>query len=171
MMEIELTGGRFACFDNEDLKKISRFKWRAKRSGITYYAQSQSKGIKPKKSVFMHRIVMGLKAKDGKKVDHINGDGLDNRKKNLRICTDSQNFANASISRRNTSGFKGVSFSKKDKKWQAKICKDYKIYWLGLFALPELAAKAYNKKAIDLFGEYAKLNEITRRIDKLQDKA
>jgi hypothetical protein len=100
----------------------------------------------------------------GMVVDHINGNRLDNRKSNLRICTQFQNTKNRFKSRSNKSGYKGVSFFKAKyplkKPWVAEIVYNYKRISLGYFYTKEDAAKAYNKKAIELFGEFAKLNVI-----------
>lgn len=89
-------------------------------------------------------------------VDHKNGNGLDNRKCNLRIATSSQNKANTKIRRDNTSGFKGVIWHKASNKWMARVADKY----LGLFRSKYEAAKAYNQKAKEMFGEFARLNEI-----------
>ena len=90
--------------------------------------------------------------------DHKNRDFLDNRKENLRICNYSQNAANSSKKVIATSQHKGVYQNKRDGKWYAGIMKDYKKYWLGSFATEEAAAKAYDKAARKLFGEFANLN-------------
>jgi hypothetical protein len=91
-----------------------------------------------------------------KQVDHINGIAYDNRASNLRLATDSQNKANQSMRKKNKSGYKGVSFNKSVKKWHAQICIDYKRIHIGYFDSPELAHAAYCKRAVELFGEFAR---------------
>ncbi len=104
----------------------------------------------------MHRIIMN--APVGKQVDHINHNGLDNRKENLRLATPAQNQANQKLSKANTSGFKGVSFDKKKKKWAAYIGKQSRN--LGRFLDIRDAARAYNDAAKLAYGEFAKLNPL-----------
>ena len=111
----------------------------------------------------MHRIIAN--AKEGESVDHVNGNPLDNRKENLRVCTMSQNLANQKLRKDSTSGFKGVSKNQsKTNPWRAYINrkdgKKTKQYHLGLFKTPEEAARAYNEKAKELFGDFAKLNKV-----------
>lgn len=103
----------------------------------------------------LHRLIMDNPVNV---VDHINGNTLDNRRSNLRLCSQANNSANRNKSYKNTSGYKGVS--KARNKWAAKITKDYKVYHIGNYTTPELAALAYNKRAVELFGQFAKLNVI-----------
>lgn len=113
-------------------------------------------GIKKKHSI--HRLVgkAFLGIKDCEMLDHINRNPLDNRLENIRVCTLSQNGAN----RRPNKGkkYKGVRFMKNEKRWTARIVKDGKHRWLGYFDSEVEAAKGYDKAAIELFGEFAKLN-------------
>ena len=98
-------------------------------------------------------------------VDHINGNTLDNRKENLRLCTNQQNAMHRGKTKNNKSGYKGVRYMKKkkgminehSKPWQAQIYLNQKQIYLGCYKTPEEAARAYDKKAIELFGEYATL--------------
>lgn len=94
-----------------------------------------------------------------KYIDHINNDRLDNRIENLRECTNQQNGFNSNRGR-GKSRYKGVAWSKGSRKWRAYINNHYKQLHLGLFTCEHEAAKAYNKKARELYGEFAKLNEI-----------
>jgi hypothetical protein len=103
----------------------------------------------------MHRFLIG---EAGLYVDHRNGDGLDNRRANLRSATNSQNQANRGKSKRNKSGFKGVYFHKPAQKFLASIQFEGKLRHLGLFADPIEAAKAYDAAALEYFGQFAKTN-------------
>lgn len=100
----------------------------------------------------MHREIMRTPL--GMDTDHIDHDRLHNCKSNLRVCTHRENQGNRKIAINNTSGFKGVSFYRPQKKWKAVISDIY----LGYFTTPEEAAQAYDKAAIDYYGEFAKLN-------------
>lgn len=106
----------------------------------------------------MHRLIM--EAKQQQKVDHINGDGLDNRKENLRFATTSENAMNKCSTKNKSSSYKGVSWYKRYKKWQAQIKFKGKSIYIGIFDTEIEAAKAYDNKAKELFGEFAKLNNI-----------
>jgi len=94
------------------------------------------------------------------KYDHINRNRLDYRKENLRPCNKSQNMANSKISKRNSSGYKGVSFDPSRNNWRAVICKRGKYITIGRYNTKEEAAEAYNLKAKELFGKFANLNVI-----------
>jgi len=102
----------------------------------------------------MHILITGYKI--GRRVDHINGNGLDNRRSNLRIATSQQNNRNRKICNLNTSGFKGVRLDRN--KWRADIRIDGKRKNLGRFVNPEAAAAAYDEAARKYFGEFATLN-------------
>mgnify|MGYP001606453598 CR=1 FL=1 len=154
--EIPLTQGKVALVDAEDYEYLNQFKWHAHKykNGGGYYV---ARGIKKnEKKVFMHQEV--LKPPKGMYPDHINRDGLDNRRWNLRICTTSQNGINKGKQKNNTSGYKGVCWHKRDEKWQARIKVDKKPMYLGYFNTKEEAALAYNEAAKQYFGEFAKLN-------------
>lgn len=157
MREIPLTKGKVALVDDEDYERLSLFKWHYAESDGIGYAKKNNKGKKPA-LIRMHRLVVG--ASEGQKVDHINRNTLDNRKSNLRFVTQSQNMMNATIRKTNRSGFKGVCFVSREKKWLATIWKDGKQTWLGYFKDKEDAAQAYNKAALELHGQYAFLNKI-----------
>lgn len=159
MSEVPLTQGRIAIIDDEDLNLVSKYIWHYADQGTggKGYAKTNNKGKKPA-LLRMHRIILGLRGKE--KVDHINRNTLDNRKSNLRIVTQSQNMMNAGIRKTNKSGFKGVHFAKREKKWLAMIWKDNKQIFLGYFKSDKEAANAYNEGAIKYHGEYALLNKI-----------
>lgn len=148
MIEIPLTQGKIALIDDEDFDLVSQFTWHAFRGYKNlFYAANK------KHRLLMHRLVLG--AKIGEKVDHKNGNSLDNRRENLRIATTSQNAANW---KHRDGKFKGVCLEKRTNTWISYIKKDGKTTYLGSFALPEEAAQAYDDKAKELFGEFASLN-------------
>lgn len=153
MDRIKLTRGKYALIDSEDYERVSQFTWNCLKIG---YAQCNRRAGEHSRK-YMHRFILDYP--DGL-VDHINGDKLDNRKFNLRVCNQSSNSANAKKSINNTSGFKGVSWDKKAKKWGAYLTKNYKHIFCGYFEDKEVAAAAYNARALKEFGEFAKLNKI-----------
>lgn len=148
-MLIPLTNQKYAIIDDEDYDLIKDCKWQCRYDG---YAVA-SKGRR------MHRIIMGLSKRDKVWVDHINGDGLDNRKINLRVCNSTQNIANSKMRINNKSGFKGVYWNKERQKWSAQIKFHRKSTYIGHFNNIEEAAHAYDKVAYQLFGEFALTNE------------
>lgn len=103
--------------------------------------------------IYLHRYIM--KPRKGYQVDHINGNRLDNRKENLRICVNGSNSRNKG---QFSGAYKGVHFASKQNKWVAQITKNYKMHHLGTFVSPEDAAIAYNKAAKRLHGKYAFIN-------------
>jgi len=107
------------------------------------------------KSVYLHRMLLDFPKGC---IDHIDGNPLNNKRNNLRICSQQENTMNKRKSRNSSSKFKGVSWIKRDRRWYACINKDYKTYSLGTFKDEIDAAKAYDKKAIEMFGKYAKTN-------------
>lgn len=149
MRQIPLTQGKYALVDDDDFDWLNQWKWSF--SGTRY--AWRGKGVN---RILMHRLI--LNPAQGFFTDHKNGNGLDNRKSNLRIASLSQNQWNYSIPKSNTSGFKGVSWYKKTKRWQAQIKKYSKSIHIGYFKTRIQAAKAYNLKAKELFGEFALIN-------------
>jgi hypothetical protein len=139
----------FATVDAGDYRKLSKYKWYACGHGRTVYAVASVGG----KMVLMHRLIM--RPRKGYVVDHIDGNGLNNRRCNLRACTPAQNRVNRRP-RGGASGFVGVK--RIGNKWQAGIRYRGKFYYLGLFDDPVEAAKARDRKAYELHGEHAYLN-------------
>lgn len=141
------------------------YKWQAtyntKDKIVKYYASKTIGGRKGKKWK-MHRLIFVLRKIEieGKEIDHINGDTLDNRFFNLRLVNSSQNKGNSSIRSDNKSGYKGVGWHKQNSKWRAYIGTDAKS--LGLYDTEEEAALAYNIAAIQKWGPYAKLNTLPK---------
>jgi len=154
MKKIQLKNGLFTIVDDADYEWLNKWKWHGtwNPSAKTYYVW-RGDG-----NTTMHRMI--LNATKGILVDHKNHDTLDNRRVNLRLATRTQNAANKKIPSNNTSGFKGVSWHKRNKKFRASVMLSYKEIHLGYFDDPKEGAKAYNKKAKELFGEFALLNEI-----------
>lgn len=152
MRIIKLDRGCETIVDDDDYKILSQFNWYINHDGYVYKGK-YTRGTKKTSSTRMHRMIMS--APDKMDVDHINHNRLDNRRENLRICTRSANTMNRDkFPTRNTSGFKGVSWSKFHRKWDARIKKDGKNYWLGLFTNKEDANLAYQRKARELFKEF-----------------
>jgi hypothetical protein len=156
MKEIPLTKGYVAIVDDEDYEELMRFPWHVgsiRDHGP--YAQRHGYGPGEKRTVSMHRAIMH--APPHVMVDHRNGNGLDNRKANLRFCTNSENQRN----RRQCYGvsiYKGVVFNKKANKWAARIKHNGVNIWLGCFESEIQAAYAYDDAAHRLFGVFACCN-------------
>ncbi len=158
-MEIELSKGKKAIIDDEDYVLVSRHKWHAHGEVDRFYAKTNIYYRDRKKELLgMHRLILG--AKDDEHVDHINNNGLDNRKCNLRICTNQQNHFNMKPQEDCASQYKGVCWCKRRKRWYARIKLNYKNKWLGYFDNEADAAKAYNHAATEYFGEFKRLNII-----------
>ena len=151
---ITLTKGLIATIDAADVPLIEEFNWYARVSRSTTYAQRSTRIDGKRQVILMHRVIMD--APDGMQVDHISCDGLDNRRENMRLATRAQNSQNSRIRIDNKSGFKGVCWNKKCKKWSAQITVFNKGKHLGLFTTPESAHAAYVDAANRLFGEFAR---------------
>lgn len=158
--KIPLTQGKFVTVDADDFDFLNQWKWYAWKDGErNCYARKHErlpdgKGIK----VYMHRLIMS--APKGKDVDHINHNGLDNRKCNLRVCDRFENNGNSRKRKNTSSVYKGVYWSKHEQKWHASIRVNKRKVSLRYHSLEIDAALAYNKAAKELFGEFALLNEI-----------
>lgn len=146
--KIPLGHGQFAIVDDEDYEAVSRYKWHtmANSTGSHIYAATKLR---------MHRLI--LDAPPGYMVDHINGDTLDNRRSNLRLCTNSQNQQNTP-SRGGSSQYKGVSFQVKSGKWIAAFQYNGIRYYCGMWDSEEDAAKAVDKKRGEVCGDFASKN-------------
>lgn len=158
MQEISLSKGKFALVDDEDFERVVQFKWTFTAPGYAY-RQTYHKGVRER--FYMHRFIMDAKTHN-EVVDHINGNRLDNRKSNLRVCTHKENTQNSKLQSNNTSGYKGVSFDKNRNKWISYISIDRKFKYLGRFNCKHAAGESYNKAAINLYKDYANLNAIAR---------
>jgi hypothetical protein len=160
--EIRLTKGRVTVVDDDDYEWLSQYKWQTLQradGSVAAMRKTSSREPSSKRTVFMHRAI--TKAAPDMVVDHINHDTLDNRKCNLRVCTDSQNTKNCKASKSNTSGYKGVSRYVDGKRWFAQITVNWKHFHLGIFDNKHDAARAYNEAAIIYHGDFCYLNHIT----------
>lgn len=143
----------YAIIDNDDLGLISNHEWYLAKRRKANYAATAING----RLVLMHRLILGLKTRLIH-ADHINSNGLDNRRSNLRTCTAAENNRNRGAYKNNRVGFKGVSETVPGKRWNARITIDKKLISLGSFHTPELAARAYDRAARLYHGEFANLN-------------
>lgn len=155
MKKIKLTQNKYALVDNEDFEWLNSFKWCIVGYKNYYYAGRDDKG----KKVKMHRLIVNPIGKQV--VDHINGNTLDNRKKNLRLCFNYENIKNRRLNRNNVSGYKGIIWTPHMNKWKTRISNEGKSIHVGYFDTKKEAAIAYNAAAVVLHKKFAKLNEIT----------
>lgn len=142
--------------DAADRDVVGTHRWHRHTDGKRCYAMTSIKG----KSVYMHRLIMNAPFSMGGRivVDHVNGDGLDNRRHNLRVCSQSENLANAKRSR-GRSKFKGV-FEGSPGRWLAYMRINYKKHHLGYYASEIEAAIAYNRAVMQARGEFASINPV-----------
>lgn len=151
MKTIELTKGKSATVDDIDYDTLSKYSW---YTNICGYAVRNSYADGKHSTIIMHRVVMD--ATKGLEVDHINGDKLDNRRDNLRICTRSENQCNVGKRTHNTSGFKGVNWYPKYQKFRAYIGVNSKWKHLGYYTTAEEASAVYQSAAKLLHGTFAR---------------
>lgn len=162
-----LTRGQVTLVDDEDYEWLNQWKWYAHKGGSgKWYAVrwEQDESTKDRITVRMHRVIIG--AKKGEGADHKDRNSLDNQRHNLRFCTRAQNNQNAALRKDSTSGYKGVSFYELTRRWKATIGYNNKLIHLGYYDTSEEAARVYDAKAVELFGEFAKPNfprRITRK--------
>ena len=152
MAEIPLTQGRVAIVDDADLPLVTDRPWQVLLTRGNAYAS----GDEPhsRKREYMHRVILGL-GPDDPHVDHVNGDGLDNRRANLRLATQRQNMGNMRP-RGGVSRFKGVVRHRQ--RWMANIRDHGRRRYLGTFIDETAAARAYDQAAREIFGPFARLN-------------
>ena len=159
--EIPLTKNRVALVDDEDFEELSQFKWRLgdnRKYPHKVYAIRKGRKGEGKKTISMHRVIAG--APDGAEVDHIDGDGLNNTKSNLRIVTRQDNAKNRRLSTNNYSGYTGVYMDKRSGRWKATLRVNKKFIWLGSHSTIQEAAMAYQIAADEHFGQFRR-NERT----------
>ena len=156
MKEIPLTQGKVALVDDEDYNELSKFKWHAHLCSGHWYAVRRARESHNLKTILMHRSIMN--APTGLMVDHKNGDGLDNQRSNMRLATNSQNAANSKKVGNTRSIYRGVTRIGKQVFWTASIKVNGDSMYLGRFQYERDAALAYDEKAFEVFGEFARLN-------------
>lgn len=162
MKKIHLTRGFIAIVDDEDYERLIKYKWQycPSHNKKIYAKRGSLKGeFSERRTIYMHKQILNH-TNSSEQIDHINNNGLDNRKENLRICKPKENCRNRSKGKSiKTSSFKGVFFRKERKTWTASIRVDNKLIYLGSSYSEVEAAKIYNAGAIKYFGKFAKLNE------------
>ncbi|MDP2218517.1 MAG: AP2 domain-containing protein [Methanolobus sp.] len=159
MKEIKLTQNRTVLIDDENYDYISQFKWHPRQCARTCYAIRHVRINGHRTTIAMHQELLNTPC--NMMSDHIDGNGLNNQKKNLRICSIHQNAFNRKVPLTSRSGYKGVCWHKLAKKWIAQIKHNYRMRHLGYHSSRELAAMAYNNAAVELFGEFARLNDVS----------
>lgn len=148
---VPLTKGDVALIDEQDVDLVSQYNWYSQTGNNTKYAANKSKAS----SILLHRLILG----DCDTADHINGDGLDNRRTNLRSCSTAENNKNTRKRTSCRSKYKGVVFDDSAiNKWKARIYNDGRQIVLGRFSTEEEAAFAYNEAATLHHGKFANLN-------------
>lgn len=156
MKEVKLTKGKVALVDDEDYEWLNQYSWHASGNADgVFYARGYFRG----RNVKMHRLILGILDDLGVEGEHIDGDGFNNQRSNLRVATRSQNGAN----RKGTgvSKYRGVSFQRKrSKPWMAAVQKDKQWKFIGRYHTEKEAAEAYNRVAAEIHGEFAYLNKI-----------
>ena len=154
MAIIQLNNGGCALVDATDFRRLSRWKWTRDGYGyaLRFYGPRHNQ-----KQIRMHRAI--LDAPDGIQVDHINGDPLDNRRRNLRLCNNSQNQMNKKIRKDSKTGLKGVTLHKSSGLYMARLKKDKKLMHCSYHKTPEEASRTYNLVALKYHGKFAKLSE------------
>lgn len=155
--KIQLQGkhgnGKFVLVDDGYYDELSQHRWYL---GVNGYVTRGEWDGSTTKAVLMHRQIMS--PPDGMVVDHVNMNKLDNRLENLRLATTAENVRNGNKRKTGDNPYKGVHFQKHIGKWKVEITKDYKNHHFGVFEDPELAARVYDAKASEMFGEFARLN-------------
>lgn len=162
MKEIKLHGGNVAFCDSEDFDFLSKFSWYETPKGhrTTTYARARVKEQNKSVITSMHRLLLGLKTNDGTIVDHINRNGLDNRKSNLRITDYSTNASNRGKSTNNTSGYKGVYYRRDRGTWRGDAMFHKKLYSTRSYRCKHACARAYNELVVELRGDGAWVNDV-----------
>ncbi len=172
MKQVPLSGprseGRFALVDDDDFALVMDWKWGLVDYYIgTEYATAYGNGAL---GLLLHHVIMGKPPAPGLLIDHVNGNGLDNRRSNLRWATHQQNMWNSKGHRNSSSAYKGVvKTSSKKNPWTAQIVNDGKYHYLGCFPSEGEAAKAYDEAAARMRGEFAWLNFPAEKTEKLLD--
>lgn len=158
MKYIKLTQDKSVLVDDEDFDYLNQWKWHYHKSRNSggYAARHTTRSNGKRQRIFMHILIN--KTPVDLDTDHKNGDTLDNRRSNLRSITHQQNGWNRKSNFNSTSGYKGVSWHKATGKWRVRVCANSEREFTAYFTDKTEAAKAYDAKAAELFGQYARLN-------------
>lgn len=157
MKTIQLSQGLVAKVDDEDHERLSQYKWCVAKRAIVWYAcRNVRLEDRRKAQILMHRDI--LTPPRGFVIDHIDHDGLNNQRSNLRVVTQGENLMNARKRRGTSSRFKGVYWDKREQRWVASITVDGKCHWIGQYTDEERAARAYDVFARGLVGHVAWAN-------------
>ena len=154
--------------DAEDYDLVKDYTWCYIKGYNTPYAQStiwRPNKKQKQKSLLMHRLILGLEEGDKKYVDHINHNGLDNRRCNIRVVTCHQNLANQKAKKGAVSKYKGVHWSLSTNRWRVSIKTEEKRHYVGVYKNEKQAARAYDKEALDFYGPFALVNFQVPRIN------
>ena len=156
MREIILSSGDVCVVDDGDYEFVNQWRWKPIKSKANTYVGRSTRGKNGKKwgCILMHRLLTDAPA--GLQVDHIDGDQMNNCRSNLRLCTQSQNMANGPGWKTKDSKYRGVS--RNGGHWIARAKKDGETYRFGTYRTQEEAARAYDTGALELHGEFARLN-------------
>ncbi len=161
MRQIPLTQGKFALVDDANYDWLKKRKWKAVQRRHTFYAECKVRMANGKqRTEGMHRLILGLQPTDELETDHIDGDGLNNQRSNLRACTVMQNQQSRRKHKVGTSKYKGAFWHRRDRKWRSEIVVNKKQICLGYFDSETDAAWAYNRAALKHFGAFAQTNKI-----------
>lgn len=168
MKKIPLTQGQFALVDDGDYEWLNQWKWcAAKQTARTLYViRMGNMGNGKERNIRMHREILGLKFGDRRQSDHIDHNGLNNQRFNLRICSHRQNSFNVKAHNDAKIPFIGITKHYGDPKYIARIWDGEKNLYIGRFDNIRQAAIARDKKALELFGEFAYLNFPDKKVDK-----
>jgi hypothetical protein len=153
---VPLTRGKFAVIDVEDADLVLAYNWSAKFVEGKWYARRNLPRDQRPGTILMHRFILGTPPR--MLTDHVDGDGLNNRRGNLRIATPAQNNANQRLHRTNTSGYKGVVWSKELGRWHVRVGAGGRRVHVGYFETRDEAARAYDRVAREIYGEFARPN-------------
>lgn len=148
--------------DDDDFEKLRNHNWSCKHNKHTLYAYRCIHVNKKTITIWMHREILGIHDDKKLRADHIDHNGLNNQKKNLRIATHNQNNCYKKSAKNSTSEYLGVCFDKQTNRWRATITKNYKQIKIGRFDNEIDAALAYNEAAKTLHGAFANLNVIRK---------
>lgn len=157
VIDSERHGQHVMIVDAADYPRIAAYKWRIGKRHLGTYARAHKRLADGRyKTIKAHNLI--LAAAPGQEVDHVDRNGLNNSRKNLRLTTRRENDLNRRLQANNKSGYRGVCWASRRQAWQAEISVNGKVKHLGRFGTPEEAARAYDAAAREVNGEFAQLN-------------